>query len=86
MDKEKETARRDEYYGRLEKCLRKNFTGMGKRLLCQFRFEKTQPATLSAEHLQSYMQRLHHYDQDQKAKESQETPACHHENSLQPNT
>lgn len=43
----KPTAPAGQERERLEKVLQKNFTGMEERRLCQFRFEKNQPATLS---------------------------------------
>ena len=42
----------------MEKALQRNFTGMVKQPLCQFRFEKNQPATPGAERLRSYMRRF----------------------------
>ena len=70
----------------MEKALQRNFTEMVKQPLCRFQFEKNQPAAPGAERLRSYMQRLHHYVQGRKAKESQETPECHLGNVSQPNT
>ena len=43
----KTTAPAGQERERLEKVLCQNFTGMEERRLCQFRFEKNQPATLS---------------------------------------
>lgn len=43
----KPTAPAGQERERLEKVLQKNFTGMEEQRLCQFRFEKNQPAILS---------------------------------------
>ncbi len=78
MREEKETVRRGRDCERLEQILDQNFIGTGGQQLCQFQFEKNHSEVPSKEHLQSYMQRLHHHVQGRKERENQGIPECCH--------